>query len=158
MDRNTREYLVIRRGLPDDAATLSAIAFTAKAHWGYPEEWMESWRPQFEFSPGYFIEYESWVAVLDDTPIAFYTLQERDRDSWLENLWVLPEYMGRGLGRKLFLHAVARSRKKGFSSLRLKADPNAKGFYEKMGMHQAGVNRYDFKDVERILPIMEMKL
>jgi hypothetical protein len=33
----------IIRCKPDDAATLTAIAFAAKRYWGYHERWIESW-------------------------------------------------------------------------------------------------------------------
>jgi hypothetical protein len=34
----------IVRAKPEDAANLTGIAFAAKRHWGYPENWIESWR------------------------------------------------------------------------------------------------------------------
>ena len=68
--------LQIRRVFPEEATALSEIAFAAKAHWGYPERWLEIWKPQLTFSPEYFKQYESWVAEEHGLPIAFYTLME----------------------------------------------------------------------------------
>ena len=76
----------IRRALPEDADILSKIAFSAKAHWDYSKHLMEMWKPQLTFSDDYFIEHESWTVELDGEPIAFYTLEERDRNAWMENL------------------------------------------------------------------------
>ena len=67
----------IRRALSDDADVLSHIALSAKAHWGYPKQWMEIWRPQLTFSSEYFKENETWTAELNNTSIAFYTIQEK---------------------------------------------------------------------------------
>src|SRR5688500_13681994 len=129
--------LRIRRALPAEADALTQIALSAKRHWGYPAHWMEVWMPQLTFSPDYFQENETWVAEVDH-PIAFYTLQERDGNAWIENLWVLPKHIGQGIGKRLFLHAMSRSREMGYKILQLEADPNAAAFYEKMGMHKIG--------------------
>jgi GNAT superfamily N-acetyltransferase len=148
----------IRPALPADADALTRIAISAKRHWNYPERWMEIWTPQLTFTPEYFQANESWVAEVDNSPVAFYTIQEKDGSAWLENMWVLPEYIGKGIGKELFLHAVSRSRLMGHLVIKLEADPNALGFYEKMGMRKIGETSYPFEDQKRILPLMEMTL
>ena len=150
--------LQIRPVIPGDAAALSQIALTAKAHWGYTERWLEIWKPQLTFSPEYFERNESWVAEKDGLPIAFYTLQEKDGYAWIENLFVSPEFIGKGVGKTLFLHAVALARPRGYKTLQLEADPNAAGFYERMGMRKIGEWNSEVDGQPRILPIMEMNL
>lgn len=137
---------------------MTRIALSAKAHWGYPDRWMEIWEPQLTFSPEYFEENESWAAEADNAPAGFYTLREKDGNGWIENLWVLPEFMGKGIGRQLFLHAAARSRQMGHLVLQLEADPNALGFYEKMGMRKVGERLYEVEGHLRFLPLMEIDL
>ena len=148
----------IRRVNPKEADTLTHIAISAKRHWGYPEHWLEIWAPQLTFSPEYFDENESWVAEIDNNLVGFYTLQEEDGIAWIENLWVLPEYIGRGIGKQLFVNAVSRSRELGYKVLQLEADPNAIKFYEKMGMYKIGERHSEIEDEPRILPILEMIL
>ena len=148
----------IRPVTVSQAGQLSEIAFAAKAHWGYPLRWMELWRAQLTFSPDYFEQNESWVGLDGNKLIAFYTLQEKNGNAWVENLWVLPDYIGQGVGAALFRHAVERARQRGHKKLQLEADPNAAGFYLKMGMHQIGERRYELEGQWRILPIMELEL
>lgn len=148
----------IRRALPDDADALTRIAISAKRHWEYPERWIEIWTPQLTFTPEYFQVNESWVAEVDSSLVGFYTIQERDGTAWLENLWVLPKHIGRGIGKTLFLHAVSRSRLNGHLILRLEADPNAVGFYERMGMRRVGERHSEIEGQSRILPVMEIKI
>ena len=150
--------LQIRRALPEEAEILSQIAISAKAYWGYPRRWMEIWKPQLTFSPEYFEENEGWVAEKNGIPIAFYILQEKAGNAWIEDLWVSPDSIGQGVGKALFLHAVELARQHGFKTLQLEADPNALGFYEKMGMYQVGERHSEVENEPRILPIMEMKL
>ena len=148
----------IRRVLPEEAEKLTQIALAAKRHWGYPERWIEIWTPQLTYDADYFVQNESWAAELDQGPVAFYTLLEKNGTAWLENLWVTPERIGKGIGRELFLHAVDLARGRGYTLLQLEADPNAAGFYEKMGMHKIGERKSDVDGQPRALPIMEMML
>jgi GNAT superfamily N-acetyltransferase len=148
----------IRRAKPEEAETLSQIAIAAKSHWGYPEHWMQGWIPQLTFGPAYFVEHESWTLVLDGEPIAFYTLQDREGTAWIENLWVLPAHIGKGLGKALFEHAAELARQRGYSILQLESDPNAVGFYEKIGMRKIGQRQYELDGQPRILPLMEITL
>lgn len=148
----------IRRIDPKEADTLTRIALAAKAYWGYPERWMEIWKPQLTFSPEYFDFNENWTAIIDETSIGFYTLEERNGNAWLENLWVLPEYIGKGVGKALFLHASELSRQHGYRLLQLEADPNAVGFYQKMGMYKIRERHSQVDGQPRVLPIMEMRL
>jgi ribosomal protein S18 acetylase RimI-like enzyme len=150
--------LQIYRAKPEHAGELSQIALAAKAHWGYPQRWLEIWRPQLTFHPQYFEENEGWVAYVDETLVGFYTLQEKNETAFIENLWVSPEHMGKGVGKALFLHAVELSREHGNTTLQLEADPNAVGFYKRMGMSQIGEVQYELEGQPRSLPIMEMKL
>jgi len=150
--------MIIRRAIPEEADVLSEIAISAKQNWGYPEHWMQIWIPQLTFTPEYFEMNPSWVAEQDKTPIAFYTLLDRDAKAWLENMWILPEFIGRGVGKQIFEHALSQARERGWKSLQLEADPNAAGFYEKMGMRKIGETSYELDGQPRILPIMEIHL
>lgn len=150
--------ITIRPVNPKEADVLSQIALAAKRHWGYPERWIEVWTPQLTFIPEYFESNESWVAVDGGKPVAFYTLLEANETASIENLWVTPKFMGKGVGKRLFLHAVEIARGRGYKTLQLEADPNAMGFYERMGMHKIGERHSEVDGQPRILPIMEMSL
>jgi hypothetical protein len=56
----------------------------------------------------------------------------------LEDLWLEPESIGVGLGRRLWGHAVAVALAFGAAALELDAEPNAVGFYERMGAVTVG--------------------
>ena len=148
----------IRPAAPNEAEVLTRIAISSKAYWGYPAHWMEVWKPQLTLSSEYFEVNESWMAEVEGTPVGFYTVQDKNGNAWIENLWILPEYIGQDIGRQLFIHAVSRSRLKGHLILQLEADPNAQGFYEKMGMYRIGGRETEIEGQPRVLPIMEMKL
>jgi ribosomal protein S18 acetylase RimI-like enzyme len=85
-------------------------------------------------------------------------VQDRNGKAWIDNLFVLPDYIGQGIGNRLFQHAVELARRRGYKILQLESDPNAVGFYQKMGMRKIGERRYDLDGQLRVLPLMEMTL
>ena len=143
---------------PSEDSTLSAIARTAKAHWGYPQAWLDQWRDLLTITPEFVAGQETFVAVVDGRMIAFYALQERDRGLFLEHLWVLPEHMRRGLGRKLFQHALERARSLGAARLTIEADPNAESFYRHMGAAVVGKTTSEIDGRRRELPLLVYEL
>ena len=148
----------IERAHAEDSNLLTEIAISAKRHWNYPERWIELWTPALTISPDYVSKNETWLAVVNEMPVGFYSLVQEDDALWLDNLWVLPDAMGKGIGKKLFQHAVERSRELGASILKIEADPNAQSFYEKMGARKVGEHHSEIDGQPRILPIMEINL
>jgi len=149
--------ITIRRASSTDAGRLTQIAAASKRHWGYPENWIQLWLPELTFSSSYILENEVWLAAIDEMLVGFYSFKKDSEYWWLENLWVVPDHMGREIGRKLFQHALGRCRISGESVLKIEADPNAQGFYEKMGACKIGEHRYEFDGKLRVLPLMEIR-
>ena len=68
------------------------------------------------------------------------------------------EHIGRGVGKQLFQHALIRSRESRYKIIQLESDPNARGFYEKMGMRKISEHHAEVDGQPRVIPIMEMEL
>lgn len=148
----------MRRAGPGDAGALGRVAFAAKGHWGYPERWMERWRPGLEVSPVFVRDNEVYVAVCEGEAVGFYALVGGGRRLDLEHLWVLPAWIGTGLGRRLFGHMMRRAKELGAGMVAIESDPNAEGFYRRMGAGRAGENVYELEGEERVLPVMVVEL
>ncbi len=144
----------IRRAAPGDADVLSRIAFSAKGHWGYPKRWMERWRDGLTITPGFVEHNEVHGVIVEGETVGFYALVGQAPTLELEHLWVSPEHMGLGLGRALFEHAVDTATDLGAETLGIEADPNAEGFYERMGATRVGEIVYELEGRERILPLL----
>jgi GNAT superfamily N-acetyltransferase len=144
----------IRRAAPEDAEALSRIAFAAKRYWGYPEFWIRHWRESLTITPNFIRNNGVYAAVSGGEPIAFYALMWKGRRVELEHLWVSPGWIGKGIGRVLFEHAVREAASGGADAVEIEADPNAEGFYRRMGARRIGENRYEIDGHERVLPLM----
>jgi GNAT superfamily N-acetyltransferase len=146
------------RAKPDQAETLTKIAFAAKSHWGYPERWIQLWSSMLTVSPEFIKQKDTYVALKDEKAIGFYTIAFDGKKASLEHLWVLPEDMGQGIGAKLFKHALSRCGELGAHILEIESDPNAQGFYEHMGAIKVGQSASEVDGQPRILPILEIAI
>lgn len=143
---------------PEDAATLTAIAFAAKRHWGYPDRWIENWRDMLTVTPEFISGHETFSAVIGGKSVGFYALGQKNSKLDLVHLWVLPDWMGRGIGRLLFGHAVQRAKALGFRELEIESDPNAEGFYQHLGAQRVGVRVHTIEQQRRELPVLIYQL
>jgi len=148
----------IHRARPVQAVELTEIAHHAKRHWGYPERWLKRWRRQLTIRPGWVARHPTFVATDGSQIVGFAGIRPWRRFVQLEHLWVRPEAMGRGLGRALFEHAVRAARRAGFARMRIVSDPNAEGFYRRMGARRVSVSRSRLEGRLRELPVMHLTL
>ena len=145
----------ILRATPEDIPQLKEVAVAAKAHWGYPAEWMVRWAEWLKLSPAFIEKYEVYKLEEGGQMLGWCALVINGEHAHLEDLWVRPDRIGTGLGRILFECAVARARAGGATRLELEADPHAAGFYQHMGMVITGERK---AELDRTIPMMEMAL
>jgi GNAT superfamily N-acetyltransferase len=147
------QFSSISRATPEQAQELTRIAFAAKRYWGYPEIWIESWRGALTIPPEFIRDNEVYVLREHSQTIGFHGLVVNNSQMILEHLWLLPNYIGKGFGRALFQHAVTRARTLGSATMQAEADPNAAGFYERMGGRRIGANICEVQGYQRELPV-----
>jgi N-acetylglutamate synthase-like GNAT family acetyltransferase len=144
--------LKIRKASPDDAGTLTTIAHEAKRHWGYPEHWIQHWQDDLTISPEFVAANQVNVAERDGEVLGFYALIVRDDKAELDHMWVAPAHIGAGVGKELFIHAMQTAAGQDVSAVEILSDPNAAGFYRKMGAHQIGETVSEIDGQPRTLP------
>jgi len=128
----------MRRCTARDAPSLTRLAHASKASWGYPDELLALWDADLTLDPAFVERHDVWSAVAGDEVAGFYAVTGEESAREIEHLWVDPVWMGRGVGRRLVEHLVARARAAGVEELRVVSDPNAAGFYLRMGARQVG--------------------
>lgn len=140
------------------AGALTAIAHAAKRHWGYPESDLVRWSPQLTVSADEIQSRPTGVVLDAEGPVGWYQLQPLGRSLRLDHLWVLPRVMGRGIGRALFDAACREGARMGWPELRIVSDPNAEGFYLRMGARRVDVEFPDPTCTKRGLPVLLVQL
>ena len=147
--------LHVRRARRDDSARLTRLAHDAKRFWGYSEELIRLWRDDLTVTPRFIADHAVYCAVKDSRIVGFYALSGEHGARELEHMWVDPRHIGRGVGRLLFAHLLGRLRREGVTRLRIASDPNAEGFYRKLGARRLG--SVPSQPAGRHLPLLEIE-
>ena len=126
--------MVIRSARPDEGERLREIAAAAKGHWGYDAALVRTWAASLDLSPGRLSAAHAVVADADGRAVGWAeVLAPTDGVCVLEHLWVEPARIRTGIGSQLFRHAAGHARDLGATAMEWEAEPNALGFYARMG-------------------------
>lgn len=148
----------IRPAAPQEAASLSRLAFRSKSHWGYSAEFLEACREELTLSVD-FIK-TSPVFVLEDGEgcvAGFYGLREAEGAIELLYLFVEPASIKRGYGKLLWAHAVRVAARLGHHQILIESDPHAEAFYLALGARRIGAAASSVER-ERTLPVLAFTL
>lgn len=140
-----------------DNEILTSITKKSKAYWGYSAEQIQKWDKNLTISQDYIREHHVFKLLLDDLIIGYYSYIFKDEKVIeLDNLFILPEHIGKGLGKYLVLDFLNRIKEEKIERVILDSEPNAESFYSKMGFVKIGEFETSIKN--RFMPIMEMKV
>ena len=148
---------IIRCALPEEADTLTQIALDAKRYWGYPEHWIKHWESDLTISSDFIRDNHVYVAEQEGEVRGFYALCVSGNKAELEHMWVTPGSIGTGVGKALFLDAMDRAATLEVREIEISADPNAAGFYERMGASQIGETESSIDGQVRKLPRLRIE-
>ena len=149
--------MTIRRSSPEEATALTQIALDAKRYWGYPEHWIKHWESDLTISADFIRDNHVYVSEDDGEIRGFYALCVKGDKAELEHLWVTPSCIGTGVGKEMFLDAMERAAALEVRDVELSADPNAAGFYERMGARQIGEVESPIDGQVRQLPRLKIE-
>jgi len=150
----------VRAARAKDASVLSALALRSKAHWGHDQKFLNECRDELTYSDKQIsnAQFEFYVFEMKQSIVAFYALEfDSPHIAELEAMFIEPEFIGCGLGRKLFSHATSRCQTRAVNRLMIQADEFAADFYVAMGARQCG-SRESGSISGRHLPLFEFKL
>jgi GNAT superfamily N-acetyltransferase len=150
--------ITIQRAKPDEHERLTEIAHAAKRHWGYPERWIEIWKDVLIITPEFIANNEVHAAFIEDEIAGFFAVIESDGKTILEHMWVSPDQMGAGVGRQLFNSALKAASALGAHSMEIESDPNAEGFYIRMGARRIGEVVSEIEGQPRALPLLAVDI
>lgn len=124
----------IRPARPEEAAALTDLALRSKAHWGYSAAFMTAVGAELTQNPADIDRHPTFVAEHRAGLAGFYSLRPRsDGELELADLFVAPEWIGRGCGQALLAHARDQARALGHRTMVVQSDPYAEGFYVRAG-------------------------
>ncbi|MED0991222.1 GNAT family N-acetyltransferase [Bacillus nitratireducens] len=142
----------IRKALLSEANELSELALHSKATWNYSEEFILACKEDLTITEEYIKNNFVYVLENDNTKIGFFSFLRNDNA--LDFLYMHPSYKGKGYGKILWEFVIEQAEGLGIKSFTIDSDPNAKGFYLKMGAKLIGETPSTVcKD--RLLPLLK---
>ena len=148
---------MIKIAVVSDALKLTEIALKSKAFWGYSDELLKSWTHDLTVSEKMIQEMMVYKFISDAKIIGFYILNRpKETSIELEFLFVLPSFIGKGIGNRLLQHAFIKAKDLKCSQITLLSDPHAVSFYEAKGFVQFGIKESAIAG--RFLPLMQKDL
>lgn len=148
---------MIKQAIPNDHIELSKLTKISKAYWGYSAEQILEWDEALTITPAYIKTNQVFKLCIDETIIGYYSYVEKSMKAvHLDNLFVLPSYIGKGFGQLLMLDFLERVKREDCTSITLDSEPQAERFYAKFGFEVIGQLPTSIEG--RYLPIMQKYL
>ena len=121
-------------------ARINELIARSKSHWDWPADYLERALRLLRVLPGHLERthsFEVWAAQTS-TLVAFFSLDASGSQPLLENLWVEPRYLGRGIGTFACKHIFRFASQKGWTEISVMPDPPSEGFYAELGFVDTG--------------------
>jgi GNAT superfamily N-acetyltransferase len=106
--------------------------------WGYSDEFMARAGADLTLTAADIERDHVTMLETGDRLVAFYRLIRQPDMALLQDLFVDPDAIGEGHGRRLFMDAAQVARGWGYRSMELDSDPNAETFYRRLGAERVG--------------------
>ena len=136
---------------------INRLIESAKRYWGYSDKLMDIWLPDLLIIPEDLTSRTFWLMKAQEEMVGVFSLSSlSDGVFELEDFWLAPSAMGKGLGRKMFQFIINHLKSVEAIKLVIVSDPNAEGFYQKMGATR--VELVNSKPEGRVLPVMDLSL
>lgn len=157
---------MIRPAKKSEANILTKISFESKGYWYYPQDYFDIWKNELTISADYVEKNNVFVFEQGGSVVGYYSIVELPEDIeasgikirqgyWLEHMFIEPLHIGKGIGSRMFQHLSNWCSEVGIKEMGILADPNSKGFYEKMGCQY--VEEYPSTVKNRTTPYLVFK-
>lgn|SRR3990167_9608017 len=134
--------ITIRDAAIDNLNQINNILRLSKAYWGYDTAFMERFMGGFGITHAYIAQHIVKLFYANDDLAGFFNFGFNvDGLFELDNFFLHPDYIGKGMGRLLWHACCQEAKKQGKNEFIIWSDPNAEKFYVKMGCEKIGVRQ-----------------
>jgi GNAT superfamily N-acetyltransferase len=152
----TAESAQFRKAKPTEGGLLTELALRSKAHWPYSEDYLKKCRGPLTVDAESIATSQVYVMERQGRILGFHSLFHKEEKTWLENIWLEPDSIGKGFGKALFEHAASVAKGLGWIPFLIVVDPFAMKFYMKMGCKHVGFQESQvYKNL--YLPLLEFR-
>ena len=117
----------------EDTERLSALEIRSESYWGYGQDFMNKFKEHYLITERFISSNPTYILKNNDVLIGFYGLRITGEEPALEYLFIEPDYIGQGFGKKLWNHALAECEKRNIREFTIITSPDAREFYVRLG-------------------------
>ena len=147
----------IKAANTSDAQQLTTLTLASKSFWGYTSDQIKAWTSDLTITTEYIRNHQVIKLENDLKILGYYSTYEiSSTQIKLDNLFIHPSYIGKGLGKMLLKHCIQTAKQKGVLSIELDADPHAESFYQHFGF--TTIDQIATSIPGRFLPVMALDI
>ncbi|OGT36614.1 MAG: hypothetical protein A3F11_01245 [Gammaproteobacteria bacterium RIFCSPHIGHO2_12_FULL_37_14] len=126
----------------DDLNQINALLRVSKAYWGYDNHFLDRFMDKLGITHAYMQQNVIKLFYVDDHLVGFFNFCfNSDGLFELDNFFLHPDYIGKGIGQMLWHACCQEVKKQDANEFIIWSDPNAEKFYVKMGCEKIGVRQ-----------------
>lgn len=134
--------ILLKDAVADDLSSINNILRLSKAHWGYDSEYLDRFMKKLGITQAYLERHTIKLFYIDGALAGFFNFSVNDENLYeLDNFFLHPSYIGKGMGRKLWDACCQAASEQEKDEFIIWSDPNAEQFYIKMGCEKIGVRQ-----------------
>lgn len=124
--------------LVNELNNLNHLLKISKGHWGYEDKFCQEFVDEWGLTEDYFANSILYKVVDEHKLIGIIGLSMKENKPYLDYFFLQPEYIGKGLGRKMWHKVIQICKQQGWHSFELYSDPNAEPIYHSLGATTIG--------------------
>lgn len=126
----------------DQMNEINDLLRTSKAYWGYDDKFLDLFIQKIGITEDHLKNDHTNRAVYVDGSLAgFFNFVYKNNFLELDNFFLYPKYIGKGLGRFMWKACCQMAKELGAKEFVIWSDPDAESFYLKMGCERIGVRQ-----------------
>lgn len=145
----------VRKATIDDINALSELAYKSKAYWGYSKDFLDKCIDDLTVTVNDIESNPVYVMEIHHNMVGFFNFELSTEK--LDALFIDPDFIGKGIGKLLWKNLLNIAKDLDMKQFTLDSDPNAEGFYLKMGAKKIGSIPSSFF-TDRSLPLLQVEV
>lgn len=149
--------ITIKKSQQTDLEAINQLLRLSKAYWDYDENFMDQFMQKFGVTVQYLQNNITELLYINNRLAGFYSFIDKGNEFELDNFFLHPDFIGKGVGRKLWGACCDAAKTRGKSEFIIWSDPNAEPFYLAMGCVKIGTKKSPMMP-NRYPPILKYQL
>jgi N-acetylglutamate synthase-like GNAT family acetyltransferase len=129
----------IKKTNSNDITYINLLISRSKSYWNYDPDYLKASLPLIQISEIWLQQHAGFTLYNNCKILGFLGVEKFDNFWKLEHLWIDPEKINQGYGRKAIQYLCCLAMEQKIAKILLLPDPPAEKFYSRLGAQLTGV-------------------